>query len=138
MEEAARELAGGNPLSTAHQAGALTTSDLDVAAHRVQLPAADNRPHLHSSIEAVADFQLARPFNEPVQERLVHALMHDDAAGCRAALSRGAETAPQTSVDRQVEVRVLHDHDDVLAAHLEVHLLERRRRLRRDGAADVG
>ena len=80
----------------------------------------------------------ARPRDEAIEERPVHLLVHDDAAGGRAALAGRAEAAPQAAVDRQLEIRVVHDHDDVLAAHLEVHLLERRRRLLRHGAADLG
>ena len=51
----------------------------------------------------------------------------DDAAGRGAALSGRAEAAPQAAVDRQLEVGVVEDDDRVLAAHLEVDLLERRR-----------
>ena len=64
-----------------------------------------------------------------LEELVVHLLVHDDAAGRRAALAGRAESAPQAAFDRQLELRVVHDHDDVLAAHLEVHLLERRRRV---------
>jgi hypothetical protein len=58
--------------------------------------------------------------------------------GCRAALAGGAEAAPQATFERQLQSRVIHHDDDVLAAHLEMHFLETRRGAQRDGSADVG
>ena len=59
--------------------------------------------------------------------------MHDDARGRGAALAGRAERAPQRAVDREVDVRVVHHHDHVLAAHLQMDVLE----LRRAGDVDV-
>ncbi len=64
--------------------------------------------------------------------------MNDDAAGGRAALTGGAKAAPQASIDGKLEIRVIHDHDDVLAAHLEMRLFEGRRRPLRHRPADLG
>ena len=50
--------------------------------------------------------------------------MHHDAARRRAALSGRAEASPQAALDGQLELRIVHDDDDVLAAHLEVDFLE--------------
>src|SRR5580704_101013 len=53
--------------------------------------------------------------------------MYGDAAGRGAALAGCAETAPDRAVDRQIEIGILHDDDDVLAAHLQAAMLESRR-----------
>ena len=62
--------------------------------------------------------------------------MHDHAARRRAALPRRSEAAPHASFDRELQLRIVHDHDDVLAAHFEVDFLERRRGVLIDDAAD--
>ena len=48
----------------------------------------------------------------------------DDAAGGRAPLARRAECGPEDSLDCEVEVGVVHDDDRVLAAQLEVDVLQ--------------
>ena len=50
--------------------------------------------------------------------------MHDHAARRRAALAGGAEGRPDDPLDREVEVGVVHDDDPVLAAELEMDVLE--------------
>ena len=63
----------------------------------------------------------------------------EEPRGRRAALAGRAERAPQRAVHREIHVGVVHDEDRVLAAHLEVQPLERRRARRRDDRApDLG
>jgi hypothetical protein len=50
--------------------------------------------------------------------------VHDHAAGGGAALTGRPERRPHDAVDGQVEVGVVHDDDGVLAAELEVDVLE--------------
>jgi len=47
-------------------------------------------------------------------------------AGRGAALAGGAEATPDGAVHREVQLGVVHHHDDVLAAHLQVAVLEGR------------
>jgi hypothetical protein len=65
-----------------------------------------------------------RTLDEPCGEGVVETLVDDDAARRRAPLPRGAERRPHDPVDREVEVRVVHHDDRVLAAELEVDVLE--------------
>ena len=111
-------------MTAAREPRAFLLADLDVLHHRLELAPADRGPHLRRRIEAVADAQRPGARDEPLEERRVDLLVDDDAAGGGAALAAGAEAAPQAPLDRQLEVRIVHDHDDVLAAHLEVDLLE--------------
>ena len=60
------------------------------------------------------------------------------AAGRGAALAGGSEAAPDRAVDRKIEVGVVHHHDDVLAAHLEMDVLEGRRARFGHGLSDFG
>ena len=62
--------------------------------------------------------------HELIDERAIDLLVHHDTACRGAALSGRPEPAPETAVDGELEVGVIHDHDDVLAAHLEMDLLE--------------
>ena len=73
-----------------------------------------------------------------LDELVVDALVHEQPRGGRAALAGRAERAPDRAVDRQVDVRVVHDEDRVLAAHLQVQALERRRAGLRDAPPDLG
>ena len=79
-------------------------------------------------VEAVAHPQraCARATNA-LDERRVDPLVDDHPAGGGAALPGRAEAAPQAAVDRELEVGVIHHDDEVLAAHLEMDLLEQRR-----------
>ena len=65
--------------------------------------------------------------DELLDELVVDGLVHEQARGRGATLAGRAEGAPDRAVDREVDVRVVHDEDRVLAAHLQVQALERRR-----------
>src|SRR5690606_14163456 len=53
------------------------------------------------------------------EEPVVHALLEYQAARCGATLPSRAERAPQHTLQREVEVGIIHDDLRVLAAHLE-------------------
>ena len=76
--------------------------------------------------------------DELLEERVVDGPVHEQPRGGRAALAGRAEGAPHRAVDRQVHVGVVHHEDRVLAAHLQVQALERRRAGLRDPPADLG
>src|SRR5262245_22684946 len=63
--------------------------------------------------------------------------MDDHATGRRTALPRGTEASPDASFDRQLQLCIVHDDDDVLAAHLEMDVLEAGRSILIDEPADV-
>ena len=75
-------------------------------------------------LPARAEAQRLGALDEPCGEIVVEALVDDDAARRGAALTGGTERRPEDPVDREVEVGVVHDDDRVLAAELEVHVLE--------------
>ena len=120
--------AGRQRMATRQQAGAFPLADLDVARHRGALCVAHERSHLHALVEPVAHAQRLHALDEFLDKRVVHALVDHDAAGGGAPLPGRPEPAPQAALHGQLELRVVHDHDDVLAAHFEVHLLEARAR----------
>ncbi len=66
-------------------------------------------------------------------ERVVDLLLDDHAAGSGTALARGSERRPEDAFDGEVEIGVLQDDDPVLAAELEVDVLETIRRRLQDG-----
>src|SRR5262249_13259444 len=115
----------------------LVLPDLHVALDRLQLALVDAGPHLDAGLEAVADAQRLRTLDESVDELLVDLLVHGHAAGRRAALAARPEATPYRAIDREVEPRVVQHHDDVLAAHLEVAVLERGSARLGDLAADA-
>ena len=96
------------------------------------------RAHVGGGIQAVADFQGFGARDEFFDELVVDFLVHGDAAGGGAALAGGAEAAPDGAVDGEIEVGVVHDDDDVLAAHFQMALFERGRAGGADDAAHFG
>ena len=114
-------------MAAARERRAFLLADLDVLHHGLSCCLADRRPHLSVRVEAVADAQRFTRATNASTKLLVDLLVHHDAARRRAALAGRAEAAPHAALHRELEVRVVHHHDDVLAAHLEVDLLERRR-----------
>ena len=62
--------------------------------------------------------------DEPLLQLAVDRLVHDHAARGGAALARGAERRPDDPLDGEVEIGVVHDDDPVLAAELEMDVLE--------------
>ncbi len=90
----------------------------------VERLAVDHRAEVGLGIPARADPHLLRAGDEPLLELVVDAALDDDAARGGAALPGGAERRPEDAVDGEVEVGVVEDDDRVLAAELEVDVLE--------------
>src|SRR5207248_6980533 len=57
-------------------------------------------------------------------QRLVDLLVRDHARRGGAALTRRSERRPEDALDREIDVGVVENDDRVLAAELEVHVLE--------------
>ena len=122
-------------MAAAQHLRAFVLADLDVLQVGLHLALVDRRPHVDALVEPVADLQLLGALHQRIDELLVHALLHDDAAGRGAALAGGAERSPQRAFQRQLEVGVVeHDHR-ILAAQLQRAVLEGLRRFLADDAA---
>ena len=99
-------------------------ADLHVVEIGLELGLVDGRAHFDGLIQAVSDFQAPRPFDIALHEFAVDALLHQNAAGGGATLAGGAEAAPESAFNGQVEIGVVeHDHR-VLAAQFERAMLE--------------
>src|SRR5437899_2785019 len=109
VEEPFGVRAAGQPVPAAYELRAFLPADLDIRRDGLELSLTDHRPHLRIGTKAIADAQRPRSGDELIQEAVVHLLVDHDAAGGRAALAAGAEPAPQTSLDRKLEVRIVHD-----------------------------
>ena len=81
-------------------------------------------PRSVSGIPAGADPHRLGALDEPLLQLAVDGLVHDHAARGRAALAGRAERRPDDALDGEVEVGVVHDDDPVLAAELEVDVLQ--------------
>ena len=86
--------------------------------------AVDDRADVGVVLEAVAEPQLLGALDELRLELVVDLLVRDHAARRGAALAGRAERRPEDPLDREVDVGVVHDDDRVLAAELEVDVLE--------------
>ena len=122
-------------MAAAQHLRAFVLADLDVLQVGLHLRRVDRRTHVDALVETVADLQLLRARHELIDELLVHALLHDDAAGRGAALSGRAERSPQRAFQREIEIGVVeHDHR-ILAAEFQRAVLEALRRFLSDDAA---
>src|SRR5690606_11351132 len=105
--------------ATEHEFRLLLEADLDVALDLADGLGVDHRSHVGAGLAAVAELERLGAVDEHLEERVVDAVLQDEAAGGRAALPRGAEGAPEHAVEREVELGVVEDDLRVLAAHFE-------------------
>src|SRR4029453_12474368 len=127
-----------SPPAALHLCAILTLADIDVAEYLIDRLLIDHRSDVGLITEAIAEPQVFRAFYQRTGEFLCDFLVDDDTRGGGAPLSRGSECAPQYPFNREVQVGVVHNHHDVLAAHLKrTDLVVSRGRLT-DNPADVG
>ena len=137
MEEAIGERAIGRNAAARRDGRALLLRDGDVAVDLLLRLARYDRPKVGPGIQAVAHLQLLGSRDEPVDEVVRDGTVGDDPGRGGAALPRGAERGPDDPLEREVEVRVVHDDDRVLPAKLRRHALELPARDLADVRADV-
>src|SRR5882672_10949833 len=113
------ERAVSQAMASGEELGAFGLADLHVLHYGFELLLVDAGTHIDSRVEAIADFQFFRAGYQARSEFAVHRFVNGDAASGGAALAGGAEAAPDGAVDGEVEIGVVHDYDDVLAAHLQ-------------------
>ena len=106
------------------QVRALVDADLRVRVDLLERLPVDHGADVRLVLPPRAEPKLLRPRDEPPLELGVQALVDDHPARRGAALPGRPERRPQDPVDRKLEVRVVHDDDRVLAAELEVDVLE--------------
>src|SRR3982074_3518736 len=99
------------PVAAGHKFGAFLFPDLDVVHIGLELVLVHGRTHLDGLVEAVADLDLLRARDEVIDELAVNPFLNDDAASRGAALSGGAESAPESAFDSEFKVSIVeHDH----------------------------
>src|SRR5215472_3459008 len=106
-------------IAAAYPLGALVLADLDIAEVRLQLLLVDSWTHLHSFVEPIAHLEFFRALDQPLVEFAVDPLLHDDAAGRGAALSGGAEGAPERAFEGELEIGIVEDNHGILTAKFE-------------------
>src|SRR5579862_4993393 len=125
VEVAATEVAFGRDLAAREQTCALVAADLRVRVDLLQRSLVDDGADLGLVLTPPYEAQLLDALDETLLQGVVHLLVRDHARRSGAALARRPECRPHDAVDGEVEIRVVHDDDRVLAAELEVHVLER-------------
>ena len=97
---------------------------LDDAVDAVDLAAADHRPERHLPRGRIADRQMLGLGDELLGQRVGDLLVRDHEAGGHADLALVEPGAERDGGGDRVEIGVLEHDDRVLAAELELHLLE--------------
>ncbi len=98
--------------------------DLGVRVDLLERSGVDHRADVRLRLPPGAEAQALDRCYEPRAKLVVDRAVDDDAAGRRAALAGRAERRPDDAVHGEIEVGVVHDDDAVLAAELEVDVLE--------------
>ncbi len=111
-------------MAAAEELRAFVQRDLDILGRGFDLIGVDLRADFDGLIEAVADLEFSGAGDELLREFGRDSLLQQDAAGGRAALAGGAESAPERAVEGEVEIGVVENDLRILAAHLERDLLE--------------
>src|SRR5215469_6099991 len=133
-EESIRILALFQAVAARHHLGAVILADFDVLEIGVELILVDGGAHIDALVEAVANLQRLGARNIALHEFAVHALLHDDAAGGRAPLTRRPEATPDTAFNGKIEIGIVqHDHR-ILTTQFQRTMLET---LGRGGAHDA-
>ena len=92
-----------------------------------ELSGIDRGAHVHSRLHAVSHPQLSCALDERFGQLRRDGGRGDDARSRRAPLAGAAERALDDPFHSQIEIRVVHHHHRILAAHLEGHLHASRR-----------
>ena len=123
-EEAVLVFAFVEAIAAARQFRAFVFANVDVAQISLQLLFVHGRAHVDGLIQTIADLQSLGAVDIAIDEFAVHALLHDDATGGRAALAGRTKCAPESAFDGEIEIRVVeHDHR-ILAAEFQRAMLE--------------
>src|SRR5205085_3444899 len=103
-EPAVLQLALVEAITAADQPGALIFSDVNIAEVSFELSFVDRRTHVHRFVKPVPHLEAFGAMHIALDELVVNALLHDDAAGRSATLTGGAESAPQASINCEIKV----------------------------------
>ena len=98
---------------------------VDVGHHLVGVRTRDQRTDLGRRVHRVAHAQQGAAFQQPRQETLCHATLHEYAGAVGADLALGVEVAHHRGGHRLLDIGVVENQQRRLAAELHRHPLER-------------
>ena len=98
---AVREPVRGERVAAAGEPSTLFVPDLHVSGDGLTLIGADRRTHVRGGIETIADAKRACPRGKAIQRTRGYALVHDNPARRRAALTRSCQSHPRGSLQRR-------------------------------------
>src|SRR5262249_40620262 len=98
---------------------ALVLTDLDVALHLLACRVVHERTDIRAADPSVPQRHGTRPIHETTQELVVHRVLQNETTSGSATLARCPERATKNTIERQVEVRIVHHDHRVLSAHLQ-------------------
>ena len=87
---------------------------------------ADQRPHLRLRVERIADADRLGALDQPLDEAVVDALLHEDARAVGADLAGRIEIAEHGAADGVLDVGIVEDDERRLAAELHRRVLHLR------------
>ncbi len=106
------------------QRRAFLLSNAHVLLNSSKLSFVDYRTDIHFWIQAVTNSEFRCALHKLSRKFADNLLMDHNPACRRASLTTGAETAPQRAIHGKIDIPIVHDHEDVLAAHFQMHVPE--------------
>src|SRR5579871_5843215 len=136
-EKPARARSVVQPVAAGQEARPFVPAPLDVSKHGTQLPAVHKRPHRDAVLEPVAYPERPRPVDDEIAHSNRHVAMQHAKARRGAPLAGASKRSLCDPSRGEIQIRIGHDDDGVLAAHLACHLGKPAGRARIDAAAYV-
>src|SRR5690606_20299099 len=109
-------------LAAAGQASAFLLANGDVAQVLIELGLGHHGADIDALLQRRTDLDLADTLDHGRDEAVVDAFGDNQAAGCRATLAGGVESALGRDFDGRIEVGIIEDDLWILAAHLQLDL----------------
>ena len=125
-------------LPTAYDLGALRGGVVQMTLDLGHGRLLDERPDGDIGIEAVADLQPVDGLDEPLEEGIVDARLHEDPVGADACLAGVAELGVDGALDSGVQVSIVEHDERRVPAQLEGEPFDRPGALRHEQFSDFG
>ena len=117
-----------DPFAADAQPGAFGLAALDVAQYLLQVGGADQRPHVGSLVQRIADDHGFGALADPFDKGVVNVVVNEHAGGVGADLPLGVEVAHHGRGDGVRQIRVREHDERGFAPQLHSHLFEGGRR----------
>ena len=92
-------------------------SDFDITENFVELRFVDHGSYICFFSESVTQSKAGGRSFKSLNKGIIDSLMNTDSARGSASLSTRTKASPDSPLDRQIRIGIVHDNDDILSSH---------------------